>query len=269
MPAKRSSPPVTLTIAGSDNSCGAGIQTDLKTIHALGGYAQTAITCVVAEVPGAVEAIAAMPPELVADQIRLSCRAFPVKAAKTGMLFSAAIIRRVAAELAKLPRPLPLVVDPVMVASGGEPLLEPAAVKAYREHLFPLATLVTPNLDELRILSGEACESLEAMEAAGRRLVTRHGCAFLLKGGHLRGPQASDILVTRRGCRRFTAAFVEGIDAHGTGCSFSAGIAAGLAAGLSLARAVGQAKEFLTAAIRDHHRWHQTTALAHAAGGRR
>ena len=256
-------PPVVLTIAGSDNSCGAGAQADLKAITALGGYAQTAITCVVAEVPGRVEMIQPVKAAVVAAQIRLSCRSFPVAAIKTGMLFSRPIIRAVAGALAEGRVRVPLVVDPVMVASSGEPLLEPAAIAAYGRELFPRAVLVTPNLDELRILSAMPCRNLAEMEAAGRMLVARHGCAFLLKGGHLRGRVATDLLVTQDGCRRYDAAFRRGFDAHGTGCTYSAAIATGLALGLPLAEAVARAKRYITAAIRGRLSWGRTAALDH------
>jgi len=264
-------PPVVLTIAGSDNSCGAGAQADLKVITALGGYAQTAITCVVAEVPGRVDAIQPMKPAIVAAQIRLSLEAFPVAAIKTGMLFSRGIIRAVAEALEAVPD-LPLVVDPVMVASSGDPLLEPAAIAAYRRDLFPRATLVTPNLDELRILSGLPCRNLDEMEAAGRELVERHGCAFLLKGGHLGSRIATDILVTSFGTERFSAPFRRGFATHGTGCTYSAAIATGLAHDMSLSAAVGLAKRYITAAIEAGLRWGKTAALDHRVdvrGGRR
>ena len=192
----KKNPPVVLTIAGSDNSCGAGVQADLKAITALGGYAQTAITCVVAEVPGRVSAIQAVRSAIVVEQIRLSLEAFPVAAIKTGMLYSTAIIRAVAAELSAVKKCPPLVVDPVMVASSGDPLLKASAIQAYREWIFPLATLVTPNLDELRILSGMPCRDIEEIKSAGASLVDRYGCAFLLKGGHLRTKTATDILAT-------------------------------------------------------------------------
>lgn len=258
-------PPVVLTIAGSDNSCGAGVQADLKAITALGGYAQTAITCVVAEVPGRVEMIQPVKPAVVAAQIRLSREAFPVAAMKTGMLFSRGIIRAVAEALAAGPE-VPLVVDPVMVASSGDPLLEPAAIAAYERELFPLATLVTPNLDELRILSGLPCRDLAGMEKAGRGLVERHGCSFLLKGGHLGGRVATDILVTASASERFSAPFRRGVATHGTGCTYSAAIATGLAQGLSLTAAVALAKQHVTAAIFAALRWGKTTALDHRVG---
>ena len=256
-------PPVVLTIAGSDNSCGAGAQADLKAITALGGYAQTAITCVVAEVPGRVEAIQPVRPDIVEAQIRLSFEAFPVAAVKTGMLFSTPIIRAVASALGACKKIPLLVVDPVMVASSGDPLLKASAVKAYRDLIFPMATLVTPNLDELRILSGMPCRDLDEIKAAGERLVARHGCAFLLKGGHLREKMATDILATRDGFETFEAPFRRKIDAHGTVCTFSAAIATFLSAGLSLSEAVGHAKRYITRAIEEHLRWKQTTALEH------
>jgi hydroxymethylpyrimidine/phosphomethylpyrimidine kinase len=259
-------PPVILSIAGSDNSCGAGAQADLKAITALGGYGQTAITCVVAEVPGRVEAIQAVRPEIVASQIRLSFEAFPVAAVKTGMLFSTPIIRAVAATLAACKKLPPLVVDPVMVASSGDPLLKASAVKAYRDLIFPLATLVTPNLDELRILSGMPCRDLDEIKTAGEMLVARHGCAFLLKGGHLRQRTATDILATRGGFEIFAAPFRRNIDAHGTGCTFSAAIATFLSAGLTLSESVGHAKKYITRAIEESLRWKQTTALEHRVG---
>lgn len=260
---RQSSPPVVLSIAGSDNSCGAGVQADLKTITALGGYAQTAITCVVAEVPGQVESVQAMRPAIVAAQVRLSFDAFPVAAVKTGMLYSTAIISSIADVLSEVCRQVPLVVDPVMVASSGDPLMKQGAINAYRKRLFPMAALVTPNLDELRILSGRRCGNLKEMLAAGLELVERHGCAFLLKGGHLKTKEATDLLVTAEGVEEFSVPFAKGIDAHGTGCTYSAAIATGLAQGLPLAEAVGRAKHYITSAIRGHLRWGRTTALDH------
>jgi hydroxymethylpyrimidine/phosphomethylpyrimidine kinase len=159
----------------------------------------------------------------------------------------------------------PLVVDPVMVASSGDPLLEPSAIAAYRRLLFPRATLVTPNLDELRILSGLPCRDLDEMEGAGRNLVERHGCAWLLKGGHLGSRIATDILVSADGSARFSAPFRRGFATHGTGCTFSAAIATGLAHGLSLVEAVGLAKHYITAAIESGLSWKATAALDHRA----
>jgi hydroxymethylpyrimidine/phosphomethylpyrimidine kinase len=153
-----------------------------------------------------------------------------------------------------------------MVASSGDPLLEPAAIAAYGRDLFPRAAVVTPNLDELRILSGLPCRDLAGMEDAGKRLVERHGCAFLLKGGHLGGRIATDILVTSSGTERFSAAFRRGFVTHGTGCTYSAAIAVGLALGLSLSAAVGLAKQHVTAAIMAGLRWDKASALDHRVG---
>lgn len=260
-------PPVVLSVAGSDNSCGAGAQADLKTITALGGYAQTAITCVVAEVPGRVGAIQAVRPQVVAQQIRMSLEAFPVAAIKTGMLFSTPIIRAVAAEFGHCKTLPPLVVDPVMVASSGDPLLKKSAVAAYERLLFPIATLVTPNLDELRVLSGSPCRTLVEIRETGARLVATHGCAFLLKGGHLQARMAVDILATADGFQEFSAPFRRGVETHGTGCTFSSAIATGLALGLSLPEAVARAKEFITRAIKGSFRWGTTSALAACRAG--
>ena len=257
--------PVVLTVAGSDNSCGAGAQADLKTITALGGYAQTAITCVVAEVPGRVSAIQPVRPGIVAEQVRLSFEAFPVAAIKTGMLYSASIIRAVAAELCKLPELPPLVVDPVMVASSGDPLLKKSAIAAYERLLFPRAALVTPNLDELRILSGLPCRNLDEMKVAGLALARKFGVPFLLKGGHLKSRIAVDVIACEEGFEEFRADFIRGADTHGTGCTFSAAIATGLAQGLALAESVDLAKIFITAAIASRLRWKKTTALNHSA----
>lgn len=258
--------PVVLTIAGSDNSCGAGAQADLKTITALGGYAQTAITCVVAEVPGQVSAIQAIHPQIVAEQVRLSFQAFPVAAIKTGMLYSAPIIRAIAAELDKLRKLPPLVVDPVMVASSGDPLLKKSAISAYENLLFPRAALVTPNLDELRILSGRPCRNIEEMRAAGLSLFEKFGVPFLLKGGHLKARTAVDIIVGEAGCEEFHVDFIRGADTHGTGCTFSAAIATGLAQGLSRTESVSRAKTYITEAIATRLRWKKTTALNHSVG---
>lgn len=261
-------PPVVLTIAGSDNSAGAGIQADLKSIAALGGYGLSAVTCVVAEIPGRVDAIQSVQPSLVADQIRLCFSAFPVAAVKTGMLFSTAIIRRTVDALLAAKtigkNPPALVVDPVMVASSGDALLKPDAVAAYRMHLLPMATLVTPNLDELAILAGCPIADRKTMVREGTRLADDYKTAFLLKGGHLRGKLATDILVGPGGLQaEFSAPFIRSADPHGTGCTYSAAIATRLAHGDSLREAVGQAKEFITESIRLRLRYPCTEVLNH------
>lgn len=254
--------PVVLTIAGSDSSCGAGAQADLKTFSALGCHGLTAITCVVAEIPGKVRSIQAVKPEIVRDQLEVMLAAYPVAAIKTGMLFSTPIIRAVAAVLGRLKKHPPLVIDPVMVASSGDPLLKAGAVATYEKLLFPMATLITPNLDELGILTGLHPSSLPGMLAAGKRLTAVSGASVLLKGGHLRGAVATDILLSPDWEKHsYSAPFVRGVETHGTGCTYSSAIAAGLAKGLPLPKAVGEAKKFVTKAIRGSLTWGRVTAL--------
>ncbi len=259
-------PPVALTIAGSDNSAGAGAQADLKTFTALDVYGLTAITCVVAEAPGKVSAIHPIPAPVVAEQIRISLAAFPVAAVKTGMLYSTEIVETVSDILAGTS--MPLVVDPVMVATSGAPLLRPEALEIYRQRLFRRAAIVTPNMDEVAVLTGRPVRSLEDMREAGAGLVAQFGCAWLLKGGHLPGEEATDLLFLADGTvSELRSPRVRGISTHGTGCTTSAAIAAGLAHGLGLEEAVAQAKRFVTAAIRNHHRWGAIHALNHGASG--
>ncbi len=254
--------PVVLTIAGSDSSCGAGIQADLKTFSALGCHGLTVLTCVVAETPGKVRSIQAMRSEIVRDQLEVLLSAYPVLAIKTGMLFSPPIIRAVAEVLAGLQTLPPLVVDPVMVASSGDSLLRPEAVAAYRKHLFPLATLITPNLDELGVLTGSLPVSLAGMICSGKQLAAETGATLLLKGGHLKGEAATDILLTTAWeVHEYSAPFVRGVETHGTGCTYSAAIAAGLAKGYPLSKAVGEAKKFVTRALKGGHQWGLVAAL--------
>jgi hydroxymethylpyrimidine/phosphomethylpyrimidine kinase len=259
------SPTVALTIAGSDNSAGAGAQADLKTFGALGVYGLTAITCVVAEVPGKVSAIQPITPDIVREQIRLCFAAYPVAAVKTGMLFSSEIMAAVADALSG--RRLPLVVDPVMIATSGSPLLQPDAIAVYGSRLFPLATVLTPNLDEAAVLLGAPITDAGAMREAGAELLARFGVPCLLKGGHLRTGVALDLLFERDRVSEFTAPFVPGVSTHGTGCTYAASIAAGLAKGLTLHDAVGAAKIFVTRAITNFFRWQgdrdTTDALNH------
>lgn len=262
--------PVVLSIAGSDNSAGAGAQADLKTITALGGYGVTAITCVVAEIPGKVSAIQPIEPRIVAEQIRLLFQAFPISAVKTGMLYSREIIATVMETLdecvGKLSPAPPLVVDPVMVATSGDRLLQAEAIALYREQLLPRATLATPNLDEAEVLLDERIPDLAAMRTAGPRLVERYGTVFLLKGGHLREAVATDLLFERNGTvHEFSAPFVPGVATHGTGCSYASAVATGLAHGRSLPAAAEEAKRFLSTAIAKYLHWGDTHALHHFA----
>jgi hydroxymethylpyrimidine/phosphomethylpyrimidine kinase len=248
--------PVALTIAGSDCSAGAGAQADLKTFSALGVYGLSAITCVVAETPGKVSRIDPVDADSVAEQIRLLLGAFPVRALKTGMLFSAEIVAQVAQTLrAHRSGKMPIVVDPVMVATSGDLLLQKSAIDRYENELFPLAALLTPNMDEAATLLGHEITDLAAMHEAGKQLLQKYRTPILLKGGHLGGRDAIDLLFSADGVTEFTAPFTRGVHTHGTGCTYSAAITAGLAAGLPLAKSVGRAKRFVSAAIAQHFAW--------------
>jgi hydroxymethylpyrimidine/phosphomethylpyrimidine kinase len=246
--------PVVLTIAGSDSSAGAGIQADLKTFAAFEVYGLTAVTCIVSEIPGKVSRIEAVSAELVRDQIETVAKSFPIAAIKTGLLCSADIVETVARTLAAVLR-IPLVIDPVFIATSGDRLLEPKAIELYERELFPLATLVTPNLDEAGQLLGEKIDSRESMQRAGKALAEKYGTNVLLKGGHLFGERAIDLLFADGEMKEFAAPFVRDIATHGTGCTYSAAITAGLARGKSLEQAIADAKTFVTHAISRHFRW--------------
>jgi len=240
--------PVTLTIAGSDNSGGAGIQTDLKTFGNLATYGTTAITCVVAEHPGRVKSIHPVPAKIVEDQLTLVHEAFPVAAMKTGMLFSTEIIHSVAHILKSKAR-RKLVVDPVMVATSGALLLKENAVLALRERILPLATVVTPNLDEAAILVGRKLTTLDEARQAAIDCSLMWKVPFLVKGGHLKLSESVDFLAVGRRVTAFRVKTVPNVKLHGTGCTFSAAICAYLAHGFSLEEAVRKAKDFITKAI--------------------
>ena len=247
--------PVALTIAGSDCSAGAGIQADLKTFAALGVYGLTVVTCVVAEIPGKVSRIEAVTPRIVRDQIEVLLRNFQVGAIKTGLLCSEEIVSAVAETLQRSGSRIPLVIDPVMIATSGDRLLERAAVDAYKNKLFPLATLITPNLDEAGLLLGTRIRGWQQMQTAAKTLAKQFGCAILLKGGHLQGDNAIDLFFHNGQLEEFSASFVRGVATHGTGCTYSAAITAGLASGFALAEAIARAKRFVTKSIARHFRW--------------
>lgn len=251
--------PVALTIAGSDSSAGAGIQADLKTFSALGVYGLTAVTCVVAEIPGRVSRIEQVSARMVRDQIEVLAKNFQIGAIKTGLLCSAEIVSAVANAIQGIKglrgRRIPLVIDPVVIASSGDRLLEAAAIDAYTDQLFPLATLITPNLDEAALLIRTEIKDREQMEKATKALASKYRAAILLKGGHLRGDNAIDLLFHENKLTEFSAQFVRGLATHGTGCTYSAAIAAGLACGLPLEEAIRRAKKFVTKSIVRHFRW--------------
>lgn len=236
--------PVALTIAGSDCSAGAGIQADLKTFQHFHVHGLTAVTCVVSETANVVRAVHPVPVEIVSDQISLLLDSFPVAAVKTGMLFSAAHVRAVA-EIVKSHPGLLLVVDPVMIASTGDPLLEPDAIAAYSELLLPLARVITPNIPEAEALLGERIPDEAALESAARKLSARFRTAVLLKGGHLPGPDCLDLLFDQGEVFRFVQERIPVAGSHGTGCTLSAAITAALARGEALPWSVELAKQYL------------------------
>jgi len=241
--------PIALTIAGSDSGGGAGIQADLKTFAAIGVHGTSAITCLTAQNPKAVIGIQPSKPKMVTRQLEAVFAELRPAAAKTGMLFSTPIIRAVADFLKRQDFHC-LVVDPVMVATSGAVLLKPASIRTLIDRLFPLARLVTPNLQEAELLCDRKLSSVEHLREAARELHQRFGVAALVKGGHLRGlKEAVDIFHDGKQELLLSAPFVRGVNTHGTGCTYSAAITAYLAKGFALAAAVQEAKEFITQAI--------------------
>ena len=241
--------PIALTIAGSDSGGGAGIQADLKTFAALGVHGTSAITCLTAQNPSHVLGIEACSTRIVRRQIEAVFAELRPAAVKTGMLYSAEIIRIVAAFFKRAKHP-PLVVDPVMVSTSGAKLLKDSAVAMIQNKLFPLATLVTPNLDEVEVLLGRKPSSADEMRTAAREIYRRFGCAALIKGGHLRTSAAAiDIFFDGATEMEVAALFVTHVHNHGAGCTYSAAIAAYLALGHALPDAVSRAKKFITQAI--------------------
>jgi len=241
--------PVAITIAGSDSGGGAGIQADLKTFAALGVHGTTAITCVTAQNTYSVTAIECVKPEIVREQIRQVAEDIGIDAGKTGMLYTEEIIRAVSEEISKYN--FPLIVDPVMVAKSGAPLLKPEAEDALKEHLLPLATVVTPNRFEAERLIGREVRSIEDAEKAAEEICSMGPRAVVIKGGHLDiSGEAIDILYYAGEHKHFRAPRLAEKTTHGTGCSFSAAIAAFIARGEDIPSAVKHAKDFIIDAIK-------------------
>jgi hydroxymethylpyrimidine/phosphomethylpyrimidine kinase len=240
--------PRVLTIAGSDSGGGAGIQADLKTFSALGVYGMTAITAVTVQNTLGVSDYLAMPPALVAEQIRSVVTDIGVDAAKTGMLATPEIIHAACDVIEELEIPN-LVVDPVFMSKHGDPLLVDEAVAAIRDRLLPLATVVTPNLPEASGLVGWHVATEQDMERAGEELLELGSAHVLVKGGHLDGEGSPDLLAERDHIEWHRRTRVDSVHTHGTGCTLSAAIAAHLAMGWTVPLAVGAAKEFVTGGI--------------------
>lgn len=241
--------PVVMTVAGSDSGGGAGIQADLRTFASFDVFGVTAITAVTAQNPEGVSAVQAMPADVVGKQMQAILQSFAVKAVKTGMLFNAEIIGAVVDALAG--QDLPLVVDPVMVASSGAVLLQPEALTALTKQLLPRATVITPNLPEAEIILGRTIAKDEkSWRQAASEMQSRFGAAVVLKGGHAESRNCIDFLCHRGECLRLAAPRVNSPTSHGTGCCFSAAIAAALASGCELTEAVRQAKALVLGALR-------------------
>lgn len=240
-----------LIVAGSDSGGGAGIQADIKSVTALGAYASTAITALTAQNTLGVFGVMPVEPDFVAEQMRLVLTDIGADVVKTGMLHSAGVIRAVAGSLAQYAAGIPIVVDPVMIAKGGAPLLEPDAQGALLELLVRRAALVTPNAPEAEALTGVSVRGVDDLPRAADHLLALGAGAVLVKGGHLPGDTVVDLLRTADGAeRRFEAPRIPTLSTHGTGCTLASAIAAGIADGLRLEDAVERAHAYVREAIR-------------------
>jgi hydroxymethylpyrimidine/phosphomethylpyrimidine kinase len=238
-----------LSIAGSDSGGGAGIQADLKTFAALGCYGMTAITALTAQNTLGVSGIHGVPPEMLKAQLSAVLDDIGVDAVKIGMLHAPEIVRTVAWAL-KHYQVQRVVLDPVMVATSGDRLIAPETVQVLVDELFPLATVITPNLDEAALLRGRPIATAHELESAARDLLALGAPAVLLKGGHLPGDEVTDLLVTGAGAaQRLTSPRIASRNTHGTGCTLSSAIAAHLALGEPLERAVSLARAYILQAI--------------------
>ncbi len=236
-----------LIVAGSDSGGGAGIQADIKTVTALGGYAMTAITALTAQNTLGVTGIHAIPPDFIRQQMRACLQDLGADCVKTGMLHAAEVIEAVAAELEG--QDLPLVVDPVMVAQSGASLVQESAVEAILTLLVPKTTLLTPNAPEAARLTGLRVEDRKGQIAAAERLLALGAGAVLVKGGHLGGDPMVDVLVSAQGTKELATPRVDTQETHGTGCTLASAIATGLAQGLELEAAVRRAQAYLHRAL--------------------
>ena len=259
-------PPRILAIAGSDSSGGAGIQADIKTIAMLGGYAMTAITAITAQDTRGVHGVWPVPIEGVLGQMQVTLADIGADAIKTGMLGSAPLVEAVAEMLSARAQLVPRVIDPVMVATSGDRLVDAKAVAAIRSELVPNARLVTPNAPEAEVLTGKAVETVSGQRRAAEALLELGANGALVKGGHIGGDVITDVLQTTTGEWIFETRRIETTSTHGTGCTLASAIAALLAQGTSVPDSVEQARDYLLKAIRTakgfgsghgpvHHGW--------------
>ena len=245
---------VVLTIAGSDSGGGAGIQADLATFSAMGVFGTSVVTALTAQNPQSVTCVQEASLEMVEAQIRQVMEFFPVDAVKTGMLPTAGCVELVAnlLEYYRGKRKFELVVDPVMVATSGQELVAEEVAEAFKECLFPLADLVTPNLEEVRMLTVVEPANLSILEKVGLEFAHTFQSGALLKGGHFTGNESVDVLVTKTGqSRRFVSERIMGVDSHGGGCSLASAVAACMALGYDVEQAVGYAKAFIDTGFRE------------------
>ena len=240
--------PKAMTIAGSDSGGGAGIQADLKTFAALGVYGTVTLTAITAQNTVGVSGVHEIPTDMIVAQMDAVMGDIGADAVKTGMLSSQEIVEVVASQIQRHGI-RSLVVDPVMVAKSGDSLLRDDAVDAVRTRLVPLSAVVTPNIPEAEALTGMTIESDDDVREAARRIVGMGARSVVVKGGHREGP-ATDVLYDGSSFREYSAPRIDTVNTHGTGCTFASAVAAGLAQGKSVEEAVGQAKEYVTEAIR-------------------
>ncbi|MBM3503749.1 MAG: bifunctional hydroxymethylpyrimidine kinase/phosphomethylpyrimidine kinase [Alphaproteobacteria bacterium] len=239
-----------LIVAGSDSGGGAGIQADIKSVTALGGYAATAITALTAQDTRGVHGVHEVPVAFVVQQMEVVLADLGADAIKTGMLHAPAIVEAVAGVLRRRAAHVPLVVDPVMTAKSGDALLVPAAEDALRRTLIPLATLITPNTPEAERLTGLRIGNDADVAEAGRRCLALGARYALLKGGHLSGLTVRDVLFGPNGVQAFESPRIDTKHTHGTGCTLASAIATGLAQGLDVPAAVARARRYVLEAIR-------------------
>jgi len=242
-------PPRLLIVAGSDSGGGAGVQADIKTATAFGVYAMTALTAITVQDTRRVHSVQLLSPKIVCDQIRSCLKDIGADAVKIGMLGSTEIVAAVAGTLKQHARNIPLVFDPVMIASSGKRLLTRDALVVCTSKLLPLATLVTPNFPEARALAGMRGTSRKSAETAGRKLIQMGARAALIKGGHATRETVDDVLVWQGGVETYGFPRIRTKHTHGTGCVLSTAIACNLAKGESLPLATGRAREFVQHAI--------------------
>lgn len=238
-----------LICAGSDSGGGAGIQADIKTVTALGGFAMTAITALTAQNTQGVFGVQEVPPSFIRQQMDLVLSDLGADAVKTGMLHRAEVIAAVADGLEAHAAGVPLVVDPVMVAKGGHKLLDDDAHGAMKARLLPMAALLTPNIPEAEALTGMTVADLDQMIAAGRALLSLGPRAVLIKGGHMEGARLVDVLLSGDEVHCFEGWRIDTANTHGTGCTMASAIACGLGQGLGLRDAVARARDYVRIAI--------------------